>query len=497
MCACFNRTAVRRASKRLDCNGAALAAENAGELMELEDYVRMLGRRWLAIVALTLIGLVAAAGYTFLQAPLFQAKSQLFVTVQADASAADVSASNAFAEKRVTSYVSLATSPKVLQAVAQELGLSGGVQALEGRVTATTPAQTVLIDITATDPDPQQAAKIANSSAKQLITAVNEVEDVSIVRLSVFEEAASPSTPFSPRMPLNLVLGMLIGLLAGGGYAYLREKLDAGVRSQSDIERIVKAGILGTFAADASVENEPVVTQGGRFSHRAESFRQLRTQLHFTNLAGGLRTVVVSSSIPREGKTSIAANLAIVLAESGTRVLLVDADLRHPGVAEYLEIEGSVGLSGVLSHTVTLKEAIQQWGPDGALHVLASGSPVLNPSELLGSPTMEKLIARFEDDYELVVIDAPPLLPVTDPAVLGSMASGVILVVSADGRTTRADLSQAVANLQAVNARLLGVVVNNVEKGARSRSYYDYYSEFEESGRGGQTKLKKRFFPGK
>jgi capsular exopolysaccharide synthesis family protein len=459
--------------------------------MDLKDYVRVIRQRWLALVAGALIGLALAAGYMFLQTPQYQAKSQLFVSVKAGASALDVSQGNAFAEKRVISYVSLATSPRVLQAVAQELGLSGGSQALTGRVVATTPTQTVLINITATDPDPQQAAKIANSSATQLIKAVNEVEDVSVVHLSVFEEAAAPSAPSTPRMPLDLVLGMLFGLVCGGGYAILREIFDTRIRNQSDVEQTVDAGILGTFAADASVENEPVVTLGDPFSQRAESFRQLRTHLHFTNLAGGPQTVVVSSSIPQEGKTSIAINLAAVLAESGTRVLLVDADLRRPRVAKYLGIEGSIGLSGLLSHTVSMEDAVQKWGPDGALHVLASGRVPPNPSELLSSATMEKLIARFETDYEVVVIDAPPLLPVTDPAVLGSMASGVVLVVNADGGTTRSNVSQAIANLEVVHARLLGVVVNQVDKDARPHSHYDYRSEFEESGKPERTKWRK------
>jgi succinoglycan biosynthesis transport protein ExoP len=462
--------------------------------MELKDYLRVIRQRWISIVAAALIGLALAAGYTFLQTPQYQAKSQLFVSVKAGASAADVSQGNAFAEKRVTSYVSLAASPRVLEAVAQELNLSGGARALAGRVVATTPAQTVLIDITATDPNPQQAAKIANSSAKQLISAVNEVEDVSIVHLSVFEQATPAIAPSSPRVPMNLALGGVLGLLVGIGYALLREVLDTRIRSQADVERTVQAGILGTFSHDPSVEKEPLVTQGDQFSHRAESFRQLRTHLHFTNISGGAQSVVVSSSIPGEGKTSTAVNLAIMLAESGTRVLLVDADLRRPRVAKYLGVEGSVGLSGVLSHSVELEDAIQPWGRGGALHVLTSGRSAPNPSELLGSPTMEKLMTRLETDYEVVVIDAPPLLPVTDPSVLGSMASGVVLVVSADGRTNRAELTQAVANLEAVDARLLGLVVNRLEKSASSHSYYDYRPEFVESGKRGNRRTKPSSF---
>lgn len=454
----------------------------------------MIRRRWVFIVACALIGAALAASYTYLQTPQYQAKSQLFLSVKAGASAADLSQGNAFAEKRVTSYVNLATSPRVLEAVAQELNLDGGAKALEGKVVATSPAQTVLIDIKATDSDAQQAAKIANSAAQQLITAVSQVEDVSVVNLSVFEQATAASAPFSPSVPLNLVLGSLLGLFAGASFAFLREALDTRIRSKADVERTVESGILGTFATDSSVEKVPLLTQGDQFSNRAESFRQLRTHLHFTNLSGGSQTVVVSSSIPGEGKTSTAVNLAIMLAESGTRVLLLDADLRRPKVAHFLGIEGSVGLSGVLSHSVALEDALQVWGRDGALHVLASGRSAPNPSELLGSPTMEKLLDRLATDYEVVLIDAPPLLPVTDPAVLGAMASGVVLVVSADGKTNRTDVSQAVANLKAVNARLLGLVVNRVDEGASSHSYYDYRPEFEETGKRGKAKFKKETF---
>ncbi|MDQ0824659.1 succinoglycan biosynthesis transport protein ExoP [Arthrobacter sp. B2I5] len=463
--------------------------------MELKDYLRVVRLRWLTIVAAIVIGLGLAAGYTFLQTPRYQSTSQLFVSVQPGTSPGDVAEGNAFAEKRVASYVSLATSARVLQAAARELGLSGGAEALADEVVATTPAGTVLVDITVTDSDAQQAAKIANGTARQLIAAVNEVEDVSIVRLSVFEEAVAPSAPSSPKLPLNLVLGLLLGLLVGVCYAFIREKLDTRIRTQADVERSVDAGILGTFAFDATAESEPVIIRSEAFSRKAESFRQLRTHLQFANINGGPQTIVLSSAVPGEGKTSIAVNLAIMLAESGTRVLLVDADLRRPQVARMLGIAGVVGLSGVLSNTVALEDAIQKWGPDGALHILASGRPAPNPSELLGSPAMDKLIARAETDYEVVLVDTPPLLTVTDPEILGAKAGGVVLVVSADGRTTRTDVSQAVANLKAVNARLLGVVVNQVDTDTAHRhTYYDQRPEYEEPRRPSKKRAKKHLF---
>lgn len=194
--------------------------------MELKDYLRVIRRRWSAIVAVTLMGLALASAYTFLQTPSYEAKSQLFVAVKAGSSASELYQGNAFAEARIKSYVSMATSDGVFEAVARELNLSGGAQSLGRKVSAASPAGTVLIDVSATDPDPQQAVRIANTAVKQLIAAVSAVEDVNFVSLNVLKEATAPNSPSSPIVPVNLVLGALLGLLLGLGYVFFREVLD-------------------------------------------------------------------------------------------------------------------------------------------------------------------------------------------------------------------------------------------------------------------------------
>jgi succinoglycan biosynthesis transport protein ExoP len=442
--------------------------------MQLQDYLRILRRRWMFILGAALMGLTASAAFAFFQTPAYQATAQLFVSVKGTATATDVTQGNSFAEKRVTSYVSLATSPRVLQAAADDLGLNGGFRGLTGKVTASAPPQTVLIDLKATDADPEMAARIANSTAKELIDAVASVEDVSLVRLSIFESATQPTTPVSPNVPLILSLGIVLGLLFGLGMAVVREVLDTGLRSQEDIARVTSAGVLGSFRNEKHLGERPLITRGDLYSPRAEAFRQLRTHLHFTNLSGGTQSLVVSSSIPGEGKTSTAVNLAIMLAESGVRVLLVDADLRRPRVAKYLGLEASVGLSTVLSHRIDLEDAIQPWGPGGGLDVLTAGSVAPNPTELLGSPMMEKLIKNMEDVYEVIIIDSPPLLPVADPAILAALSSGVMLVTSVDGRTQKKELQKAIENVEAVNGRLVGLVVNRLPHDRGEQSYYDY-----------------------
>lgn len=440
--------------------------------MQLQDYVRVFRSRWVSILLITLVGASAGVSTALLTAPQYEARTQLFASVKAAGSAVDVTQGNSFAEKRVISYLSLATSPRILHAASRSLMLND--PELSGKVFASSPPQTVLIDIRATNGNPAVAADIANAVATELIRAVNEVEDVSLVKLSVFEAASAPSTPVSPRLVVNAIVGLLAGLVLGAGFALSRNALDTRVRTQADVRKITGSSILGTLGKYPEAQEHPLVTQDDRYSPRAESFRQLRTHLHFTNLSGGAQSIVVTSSIPGEGKSSTSVNLAIMLAESGTKVLLVDADLRRPKVASYLGLDGTVGLTSVLTNIVELEHAIQQWGPGGQLDVLAAGMFAPNPSELLGSPSMEKLMARLESEYEVIIIDSPPLLPVTDPAVLGSISSGVLVVVSTDGRTRKADLETALSSVTAVNARVLGLVLNRVPIITSSYGYAEY-----------------------
>lgn len=441
--------------------------------MELSEYIRILRDRWVSIVAITLIGLAAAGAFSILQTPKYDAKTQVFVSVKSTDSPSDLIQGSSFSEKRVTSYVNLATSPRVLQPVIDKLHLDTTADVLKSQVTASTPPQTVLIDIKVSNTDAGRAADIANATADSLILAVQQVEEGSIVKLSIIEPATKAVNPSSPKIPLNLALGLIVGLLIGLALAVLRQVLDTRIRTVEDIEHITDAAVLGRFPHDDSVVNSPLVTEQDPYSPRAESFRQLRTHLQFTNIDGGPQSIVVTSTIPGEGKSTTAANLAIMLAESGKRVLLVDADLRRPRIAKMMGLEGSVGLSTVMSGRIDLDEAIQTWHE--SLHVLTSGRTPPNPSELLGSPKMHELIRRLENMYDVIVLDTPPLLPVTDPAVLGASSSGILMVINADGHVHKEQLRQSLHNIEAVDARLLGLVLNRVEvKQGGGYSYYDY-----------------------
>lgn len=448
--------------------------------MDLKDYLRILRENWLPIVLITLLGLGLAAGATALTQPKYTASTQVFVAVGGGDSATEILQGSSFSEKRVTSYVSLAKSPRVLQPVIDELGLDTTAEELAETVTANAPLQTVLINIGATHTDPERAAQIADATAESLIRTVGEVETPEasgepLVDLSVVDEARIPDSPSSPRTLLNLALGLVIGAALGVAYALLKTILDTRIRRREDVERITDAPVLGVVAEDRTAEDEPLLTvDASTWGPRAESYRQLRTHLKFTNVDGGTQTVVVTSSVPGEGKTTTATNLAVMIAESGARVLIVDADLRRPRVAKTLGVEGAVGLSTILSGQIDVEDAVQVWGESGELDVIASGEIPPNPSELLGSENMRRVLDWAQQNYDIVLLDAPPLQPVTDPTVLAAQCSGVVLVCRVDGYNHREPLREALENLEASGARLLGLVLTRVPVKRSGYQYYDY-----------------------
>jgi capsular exopolysaccharide synthesis family protein len=290
-----------------------------------------------------------------------------------------------------------------------------------------------------------------------------------------------PTVPASPRLKLNLALGLLIGLALGIGLAVLREVLDTKVRSESDVQKVTDASVIARIGYDDDAPQHPLIVQSNPHSHRSEAFRRLRTNLQFLELADRPKTIVVTSSLPGEGKSTTAINLAITLADAGSRVALVDADLRLPAIGEYMGLEVEVGLTTVLIGQADLQDAMQPWG-DRNLHVLTSGQIPPNPSELLGSRFMSDLIEELNGTYDMVLIDTPPLLPVTDAAILAKITGGAVVVAGAD-TVDRQQLADGLGALEDVGARVLGVVLNRLaQKQADRYKYYDYTSQGTRAG---------------
>lgn len=450
--------------------------------VELRDYIRILRRNWLFIVLLVLVAVAAASAYSITRTPIYSASTKVFVSTQMGDTSSELVQGNNFTQARVKTYSSLVDTPIVLLPVIARLELKDTLpEDLAPDVSASAPLDTTLIEITVTNADPALAANIANAVGASLTAVVADIETTpgsndSPVKLTRVQDASVPFTPVSPNIPLNLALGALVGLALALAVAVLREVLDTRVRNERDIELITDIPILGGIGFDPKAATRPLIVQTDPKSPRAESFRTLRTNLQFVDVESTSRTFVVTSSVEREGKSTTSANLAIAMADAGSRVLLVDADLRRPKVAGYMGLEGAVGLTDVLIGRAVLTDVVQPWGT-GRLFVLPAGTIPPNPSELLQSQGMQKLIEFFQSEFDVVIFDTPPLLPVTDAAILAKKVGGVILVIAA-GHAHKAQVRGALDALRNVEVVPSGVVLTMLpEKGPDAYGYarYGYY----------------------
>jgi polysaccharide biosynthesis transport protein len=297
----------------------------------------------------------------------------------------------------------------------------------------------------------------------------------------------TPTYAISPRRQRAFFIYLLIGLLVGIGIAVAVERLDDSVRSPLELSEKYSLPVLGMIPAIRSGElsEAPVsagvsriVTHADPRSPVAEAYRSLRTNLAFARTQRGLRAVALTSPGPADGKSTTVANLAITFAQQGQRTLLVDADLRRAVLDKSFGIPRSPGLTEVIIGASGFDQAVHETQVPN-LFVMTSGQLPPNPSELLGSPAMREVLATMTSQFDMVLFDSPPLLAVTDAAVLSTMVDGTILIARM-GATARKGLWRAVSQLRAVHATLLGSVLNDVTSDVGAYyggySYYYYYS---------------------
>ncbi len=443
--------------------------------MDMSQYLRILREQWLLIVGCVMAATVIAGIVVWTATPIYQASTKLFVsttTGDGPTGTSQVYQGSLFSQERVKSYADIVNSLPVTTAVVQELKLPETPQQLAAKITATAPLDTVLIQVDVKDPSPQKAKQIADAVSEQFSKQVAQIETppgakTSPVKVSVVQPATLPSTPVSPKTKLDLALGLLIGLIIGIGGAVLRAKLDNTIHDRDEAAKAADASVLATLNDDEAVEERPLIVQDEVFSPRVEAFRRLRTNIRFVGVDETLRALVVTSADPGEGKTTVASNLAIALAQAGEKVILVDADMRHPKVAERFGLNPATGLSRALFEPDNVDRFLQGWRDDLPLRILTSGPTPPNPTELLGSHRMRQLIEALKARSTVIIFDSPPLLPVSDAAVLTTFTDGALLVARAN-HTRRDSLAHAAEALHAVDAQVLGVVLNRVRATGRA-----------------------------
>lgn len=447
--------------------------------MTLRSYLRIFRERWKILALVTVLGIALATLVTALTPKTYQSDAQIYVAANPTSSASTGTSydQQATAQAVVQTIARLANIPQIVDAVRSNLKLRDSVSDLQGKISASAPTSQTLVIIQVTDTSPDKAAAIANQTAVQFIRVVQELNtpsdsDRSSLRLFVTERATPATSPVAPQPTLNIALGLILGFLVALALAVARDLLDNRIKDVDTLAKIAGRPVMGAVVDDAVAARHPIATRAGSRNIRAENFRQLRANLQFANVDEHPRVIAVTSSVPTEGKTMVAMNLASTLAETGFTVCLVDADLRRPTVAKVMGLRSSVGLTNVLIQQLDVTEALQSAGSN--LYVLSSGPTPPNPSEVLASSYVRDIIRSLLDKVDYVVIDTAPLLPVADGSEVAALADGTLLVAR-HKLTTDAQVTRAVASLARVDAKLIGVVLNRIPNRRLGEYAYTYY----------------------
>ena len=463
--------------------------------MSLAQYARILVKHWSLAVIPGIVLVTLAMATSFSATPLYTARASAWFTLPAGQSASDLFQGANYTQAQLGSYAQLATKPIVLEPVIESLGLETTSNALASTISASVLQDSVIIQISATDPDPEQAAEVANAVIKETAKVAKNLAPSlengdSAVSATVVSPAQQPSAPSSPNTKRNVLAAALAGLFLGMVLPVAREVLDNKVRGSEDLPSEVP--LLATLP---KVRFLPGARRAKDRSHHGdfvmtESLRKVQAGLRFLDVERPVKVIALSSSIPAEGKTSLSLRLARVMAEGAADVLLIDADLRKPQIADRLALEGGIGLADVLAGEVTLEQAVQR-ALSPRLHVLPAGSAVPNPGELLASSSMSALIEEVRGRYDYIVIDAPPLLPVADASVLATHVDG-LLVIARHGEVTRAQVASSVKQLNQVDARVLGAIINAAPRSNRlhmRKSTYYYGREVGEDDSAARARI--------
>ena len=423
------------------------------------------------------VAVLAAVAYLLLATPQYQASTRLFVSTTSDGTNTQTNDGGLFAQRRVLSYTQLLTGALLAQRTIDKLGLDMSAAQLQAETTAVAPTDTVLIDLTVQDSSPTRARDIANTMSDEFVVMAAALETPDLgarpnAQVVVQQRAGVPQDPVSPSKARTLGVAFVVGVLLGVLAALIRDRLDPAVRRPETVEAATGVGVIGDIPIVAGRGNGPLVAfgngSGNGSSTVADAFREVRTNLQSLEVAPGARVLLVASSVSGEGRTSAAVNLAVALGEAGHSVVVVDADLRRPRIAEAFDLAATVGLSTVLAGAAQLPDALQQTRFAGVT-VLPAGDHGANPTEILGTRRAHGVFEELGESFDYVVVDSPPAT-VKDAAILSAHVEGVLLLVRY-GYGARKDLARTVAAFTRAGAPLTGaVVMSPIGKAARTGS---------------------------
>lgn len=440
------------------------------DLREIFDIIK--SKLWIIALAVLITTITASVVSFFFLDRVYETSTKLVV---AKGGESELQYNDLMLNQRlVKTYSEIAKSRTIADEVIKNLNLSMSHGTFANSVQVSSVRDTEVIEIRVQNTDPKVAARIADELSNVFIRRV--VEWINIENVQILDRAVVPSNPIKPRPALNIAIAMVLGLMVGVGIVFLLEFLDNTFKGPDDVEKKLGLPVLGSVPLiSGSEKNIKLITFSDPKSPISESYRMLRTNIQFANLDNDLKTLVVTSTGPSEGKSTSISNLAITMVGMRKNVLLIDADLRKPQIHKIFNLDNDTGMTNVLMGE-NLDDAIKTVNGMN-LDILTSGPIPPNPSEILGSKAMERLLERCQEKYDIVLIDTPPVGVVTDSAILSNITDGTLYVVAA-GQTMTDQAIKAKEMLLKVKSNVIGVLVNKVNVDKRKyQNYYSYYLE--------------------
>lgn len=459
--------------------------------MDLGEYLHVLRRRWWVVVLVAVLGFGAALGIGLAEQPRYQSTIQIAVSGASNIGGTDEITQHALAAQRALLFSQIAPKDDVVRSAEAEL-VKSSPKALTGAdisVSASGPSaqasqnlatQSPFFTVTVTANSARAAQALAATFPAILPAQYSRLNKVPLTSvndlLTTVAPASYSSSPSSPNVTRDALIGLAAGLVVGIGIVLLLDVLDTTLRDSADVRQMSDAQVLGVVPREFTDEQLPAATRP--HSRRSEAYRQIRTNVEFAGGDDPPQVIAVTSPGPGDGKSSTSANLALLTSRAGKRaakakrVVLVDADLRKPTIANYFRTDAERGLSDVLAGRAQLSDVLRPV-PGENLTVLPSGRVPDEPSELLDSPALTGVLNALRDEFDLVIVDTPPVLAVTDALLVSAQADGVI-VVTRMRNTTRQALRRAIESIEHVRANIFGLVVNATDEREEKRYGYAY-----------------------
>jgi capsular exopolysaccharide synthesis family protein len=457
--------------------------------IDIRELLYLLLKKWYLIVLCFVLSTSSAFLITqYYLKPVYTAETTLFLGKErqkVDFSFADIQVNN----QLVADYRELLMSRTVAEEIEKKLGVP--ISVFQGNVSVKTVKDSRIFSISYADTDKERAANVTNELATIIQQLAKEIIEVNNVQ--VIDTAKVPNKPVKPNKKMNVSVAGVLGLLSGAMLIYILEYVDHTFKKPEDVEGQLGLNVIGTIplfeggkrgkrkSKDEKVLEKQylknLITQNNPKAPATEAFRELRTNLQYAAVDKELKTIVVTSPTMGDGKTVTAVNLAVTLSRSGSKVLIIDADLRKPKVHLYFGVDNKEGLTNVLtSDKDRSKINTIEYDKNTNLQILTSGPVPPNAAEILNSKRMIQLLEKLKEEYDIIIIDTPPIGQVTDAAILAGVTDGTILVLASN--ETRIEITKrAKKALDSVNASITGVVLTKIDN--KRISYYSYSYKYD------------------